>query len=209
VPELEARGHTAVAMDLPADEADAGVDDYADAVMTALKGAGNDVVVVGHSMGGLTIPVVASRTPVHRLVFLAAMLNETGRTAGDVLTRYPGGINPEMVTAGVANGDGTASMPFDLAIKLFYHDCSPELASWAASVLRPQGWKVVGEPAPIDAWPSVPQTYIACHDDRTLTIDFQRALAKERGMDLIELPGSHSPFLSRPAVLADVLASLA
>ena len=210
VPELEARGHEAVAMDLPAPDPTAGVNEYADAVITALKGVGNDVIVVGHSMGGLTIPLVADRRPVQRLVFLAALLSAPGKTGTEVLATYPdGSINPAMATAGVDNGDGTASMPDDFAAELFFHDCSPDLAAWAVSVLRPQGWKVVADPLPIDAWPSVPQTYIACQDDRTLTIAFQRALAKERGMDLVEVPGSHSPFLSRPSALADILTALA
>ena len=209
LPELEARGHSAVTMDLPADDPDAGVDAYADAVIEALKGSGPDVVVVGHSMGGLTIPVVADRRPERRLVFLAALLNEPGRSGIEVLAGYPdGSINPEMANSGIDNGDGTASMPRDLAIDVFYHDCDPELASWAVSVLRPQSWKIVSEPSPISAWPSVPQTYIACQDDRTLTVDFQRALATDRGMELLELPGSHSPFLSRPAALADMISSL-
>ena len=60
VPELERRGHHAVAMDLPCDDPRAGVREYGDAVLAALHGAGDDVVVVGHSLGGLTIPVVAA-----------------------------------------------------------------------------------------------------------------------------------------------------
>jgi pimeloyl-ACP methyl ester carboxylesterase len=208
IPELEARGHDAIAMDLPAPDPAAGVNEYADTVITALKGAGNEVTLLGHSMGGLTIPLVADRRPVRRLVFLAAMLSEPGGTGGDVLARHPDAINPVMATAGVDNGDGTASMPDDLAAEVFYHDCPPDIAAWAVSVLRPQAWKVVADPLPVDAWPSVPQTYIACREDRTLTYAFQRALASERGMDLVELPGGHSPFLSRPAALADILTAL-
>ena len=203
--ELSARGHDTIAMDLPCDVADAGLEEYAAAAISALSGAPDDVVVVGHSMGGLTIPVVAARRPVARLVFLAALVTGPGKSLGDVL--QPGHINPEMMTAGIDNGDGTATMPTDAATRLFYEDCAPDLAAWAASELRPQGWKASADPLPIDTWPSVPCTYIACQDDRTLTIDFQRELATAHDMELVEIAGSHSPFVARPAELADLLAS--
>ena len=203
--ELTARGHEAIAMDLPCDDPDAGIEAYASAVLDALSDAPDDVVVVGHSMGGLTIPIVAARRPVARLVFLAALVPEPGKNLGDVLR--PGDINPEMTTAGVDNGNGTASMPADAARRLFYEDCAPDLVEWAVSELRPQGWKASGDPLPLSTWPDVPCTYIACTDDRTLTIGYQRELAKAHGMDLIEIPGSHSPFVARPAELAEILTS--
>jgi hypothetical protein len=56
IPELEARGHEAVAMDLPLEDPDAGAVRYAEEVLQALQGAGDDVVLVGHSMSGLFIP---------------------------------------------------------------------------------------------------------------------------------------------------------
>jgi pimeloyl-ACP methyl ester carboxylesterase len=208
VRELQSRGHDAIAMDLPCDDPDAGIDDYVSAAVGALRDAPPDVVLVGHSMGGLTIPVVGARRPVGRLVFLAALVVGPGRTLGDVLGEQPDAINVEMMTAGVDNGNATASMPVEAATRLFYEDCTDEAATWAASLLRPQGWKPSGEPSPIAAWPDVPCTYIACQDDRTLTIDFQRHLAKIHDMDLVELPGSHSPFVARPAELAGVLTSL-
>jgi hypothetical protein len=47
-------------------------------------------------------------------------------------------------------------------------------------------------------------------DDRTVGPAWSRRVATERlGADLIELEGSHSPFYSRPAELADVLSGLA
>ena len=113
-----------------------------------------------------------------------------------------------MASAGVDNGDGTTSMPEAAARELFYHDCPDDIADWAVGLLRRQGSKIVTQPLPIDAYPPVPMTYIACQDDRTFTIEFQRRLAKTHGMDLVELPGGHSPFLSRPSDLADVLTSL-
>ena len=56
-PELEARGHRVVAPDLPCEDVDAGIAEYAGVVIEALDGS-DDAIVVGHSLGGMTIPLV-------------------------------------------------------------------------------------------------------------------------------------------------------
>ena len=72
--ELDGRGFASVAVDLPADQADAGVADYAARATAALQGTDGPVILVGHSLGGLTIPVVATRRSVALLVYLCAAL---------------------------------------------------------------------------------------------------------------------------------------
>ncbi|MDT5282482.1 MAG: hypothetical protein QOJ20_3677, partial [Mycobacterium sp.] len=58
-------------------------------------------------------------------------------------------------------------------------------------------------------FPTVKTTYVVCSDDRMLRPEWSRRTARERiDAELIELPGGHSPFYSRPAVLADVLLGL-
>ena len=72
-----------MAVDLPADRADAGVDDYAGCVLGALRDVGGPLVLVGHSIGGLTIPVVAARRAVALLVFLSALIPDPGRSVAE------------------------------------------------------------------------------------------------------------------------------
>jgi hypothetical protein len=53
---------------------------------------------------------------------------------------------------------------------------------------------------------AVPATYVVCSEDQILRPEWSRRTARERlGAEPIELPGDHSPFYSRPSVLADVL----
>ena len=79
VPLLEERGHVAVAVDLPCDDPAAGLDTYAELVCQSLAGADDDVIVVGRSLGGLTIPLVAARRPVRHLIYLCALVPDVGR----------------------------------------------------------------------------------------------------------------------------------
>ena len=94
-PELERRGHRVVAPDLPCDDPAVGVDGYATVVIEALEGA-DDVVLVGHSLGSLTIPVVASRRPVDRMVFLCSVPTGPGPAIDGDLA--------DMVTPGFLRG---------------------------------------------------------------------------------------------------------
>lgn len=210
VPELVARGHAAVAPELPCEDPDAGLDRYADVVVEALHGTGDDVVVVGHSLGCMTAPVVAERRPVAGVVYLAGPVPEPGRTVREAL-EFLGPAEPGLIgSAAVVHDDGTHSLPAEVAVEVFFHDCDPELAAWAAGRLRRQSWRPMAEPSPARGVPDAPAAYLVCREDRTFSPDRQRRLARERvGVEPVELAGGHSPFLARPADLADALAGFA
>lgn len=204
VPELEARGHRTVAPDLPTTEDRAGAASCAEVVVSALGDAG-DVVVVGHSLGGMCVPVVASMRPVRRMVFLGAMVPVPGRVYGEYLAENPGALTFTLVPG---TEPGPAGLSWETARHNFYGDCGEEVARRAFAGLRPQAMTVFSERCPLDEWPAVPSTYILMTGDRAVGNDWSRSAAARIGADLVELAGSHSPFYSRPAELADVLVGL-
>ena len=71
IPELAARGHDAIAMDLPVEDGSATFEDYASVVIEVAASATDDVVLVGHSLGSMVIPLVAAARPVAATVFRA------------------------------------------------------------------------------------------------------------------------------------------
>jgi pimeloyl-ACP methyl ester carboxylesterase len=78
IPELNALGHGAVAMDMPIDRPGLTMADYADHVLASIADRGlEDAYLVGHSMGGFVIPLVAQKMPSARLIFLCAVLMHT------------------------------------------------------------------------------------------------------------------------------------
>ena len=203
-PELERRGVTVVAPDLPCDDAGAGIPEYA-AVVEAAMPSGDDVVIVGHSLGSLTIPVVASHRPVRRMVFLCSVPTGPGPAVADNLADM---VTPEFIDAPrFHDADGTELLSNEAFRALFFHDCDDADAWWAVAHLRPQASRPLTEPSPLTTWPDVPQSVILATDDRAVRHAWALPAARARldGAEPILVPGSHSPFLSRPAHLAELL----
>lgn len=194
---LEARGHTVVAMDLSCDHLGAGCDQNANVVIQDLDDQPEPIVLVGHSAGGLTIPIVARRRRVERLIFVAALLPLPGRSLAQQFDD-----DPEVIVPGFRYrdlGDGRCVVDREEAMQSFYEDCPENVARDAAECLRPQTLKTMLEVSPLDEWPATPRSYIVCRDDRCVSPAWQRGAARERlGVDPLELAGSHSPALARP-----------
>jgi pimeloyl-ACP methyl ester carboxylesterase len=199
VPELLARGHEAVAVDLPGADERAGLPEYADAVIAAV-GSHRDAVVVAQSMGGFTAPVVCERAPVSLLVLVNAMIPLPGETAGDWWGDT--GWEPARVAAAQAGG---YPAEFDLAT-YFLHDVPADVAAAGEAHSFPEADIAFGQPCPVERWPDVPTRVVAGRDDRFFPLDFQRRVARDRlGLNVDVVPGGHLVALSRPAELTDQL----
>jgi hypothetical protein len=212
IPILEARGHRAFAMDLPCEDQTAGTERYAEIVDRALPAA-SDLVLVGHSLAGLTIPLVAARRAVARLVFLCALVPEFGRSFLDQVRADPELYHPVSRThpGRLTADDGTVTFRDEAAAcDVFFQDCTPADVSWAFARLRPQAAAPRREVCPLSSWPPGDRAYILCREDHAISPAWSRRVARERlGVEPIELGGSHSPFISQPSALADVLDRLA
>ncbi len=180
--ELRQRGHDPVAVDLPSEDASAGWSAYVDVVAEAVAGR-EPLIVVGHSLGGFTAPLVCARLPARLLVLVAAMIPAPGELFGDWW----------------ANAGYEDSGSDDV----YYHDVPPRLAAEAQKRERDEASSALREPWPLDAWPATPTRYLLCRDDRLFTAAWARRHARERlGIDADEIDGGHYIALARPRELA-------
>jgi hypothetical protein len=213
VPELEQRGHQAVAIELPTGEPGLGLADFSDAVVdgvsSAQLGSGGDVILVGHSLAGRYLPLAAGRIPGSRMVFLCALIAEEAGE-GEAPPATAEGQPPAGVRHGLIDEQGRLYFSDADASRLFYSDCDEETAAWAVSHLLPQSTEVIREPFPRGGWPvGVRASYILCQDDLVIPPERAREMSARAGVEPVELPGGHSPFLSQPAALVDTLEHLA
>ena len=206
VPLLEERSLDVVRIDLPSvgahPESGADLAGDASAVRAAVDGVDGNVLVCGHSYGGMAITEGAAGHPrVTRLVYLCAFMPD----AGDSLVSITGGPAPwiQLLDHGMTLPDMTQ------ADMLFYGDCDPATQEWAISHVRPMAAAPFAGVIATPAWEDVPATYIVCAQDMALPPEWQRDLFAPRADEVIELQSSHSPFLSQPAVLAGILAERA
>ena len=216
---LEARGHRMVAPTLPgmdgnlADLANATLDGWAAFVVEQARGLEGPVILCGHSRGGLVISAAAEREPdaFSTLVYIAAFMLPSGITlieARDAMPRndaFDSGLTP------AARGAALALSP-EAAERVFYQDCAPADRAEAASRLVPEPVLPLNTPLALtDArYGSVPRHYIACTLDEAIPLVQQRAMLDRLPCaSVTTLESGHSPFLSMPDRLADVLHSIA
>jgi pimeloyl-ACP methyl ester carboxylesterase len=199
-PELESRGHRVLAPELPCDDVAAGAKEYAQAIRVAL-GSEQDAVLVGHSLAGLSIPLV----PARMLVFLAAYVPQPSRR---LIDRGRDAFGPGFA-ASLERDELNRSYWLDAEAAVHDFQYPPEAAA-LTRLLRRQAHKPSIEPSPLEALPDVPRAYIVCGSDGVVPPSFQRWVAREElGVEPIELDSGHSPMLSCPGELAEILDRLA
>ena len=94
-------------------------------------------------------------------------------------------------------------------VEFVYHDCDPADAAAAVARLVPQNAVTGTQELRGFAYLEKPCTYVVCTDDRTISPKLQRLLAERIAAGVVEWDTSHSPMLSRPELVADLLATLA
>ena len=223
VPLLEAQGHQAVAVDLPGNTygefdipaAQVTLNTYANHVCKVLDQLGEPVVLVGHSLGGLTITQTAEYRPdkIRTLVYLTALLLRPGEAMMPVESRRPGDVRKGLERDSWTVSEDLSTIIFDeesLQAR-FYNDCSDADFAWAKSMLVPQPSGPIIDPMKTtdENFGRVPKVYIECHQDGAIWLPYQQEMqTKVHCERSISMDTGHSPFLSAPEELVRHLVSI-
>jgi pimeloyl-ACP methyl ester carboxylesterase len=202
VPALRARGHDAVAVALPAADDSAGWSEYAAAIVDAIGGL-SEPVLVAQSLAGFSAPLACARKPVEEIVLLNAMIPEPGET-GEAWWSNTGQRDAQLehlATIGVTPEEAEDDRV------LYFHDVPPDVVEEAYRRGDPeQSWTPMTQPWPLAAWPETPTRVLVGRDDRLFPEAFQRRVAKERlGIEAETIPGGHLVALADPEGVADRL----
>jgi pimeloyl-ACP methyl ester carboxylesterase len=159
--------------------------------------------------------LIPDRRQVRHLVYLCAAVPEGGIGLFDQWQAQPDMVCSDFADGwlkGLSEPDEqlrTVWVDFDFVRRVFYADCDEATVAAAIGHLRPQSGYPFNVPCSLAEHPSVSCTSVICSEDRVVNPDWSTRIARDIGADVAVLPGSHSPFLSRPQALADVLLRIA
>lgn len=206
-PELRTRGHHVVAPDLPAGDGPGRLEDFVDSVAAAVETSvghalERPLVVVGHSFGGFTAPLVVDRLRADVLAFVTGMIPVPGEAPDDWWANS--GLGAAVAEQAARDGGLTGH---DDPLVSFYHDVPRPIAEEALRRERAHPPGALPDPWPLPALPDVPTRFVLCTEDRFFPPAFMRSLVAGRlpGVVPDEIAASHCVALSRPEELAELL----
>jgi pimeloyl-ACP methyl ester carboxylesterase len=193
--------------DEPGELATATVADWVDCVVSRIDAEGlNEVVVVGHSLAGLTVPGVVTKlgsTRVREMILIAASVPPQGVAIVDTLSGPIAWYARRSARVGKS-----MSMPALLARRSFCNGMTREQRQFTLSRLCPESTAVLMEPADRSALPDdVPRTWILTLRDKSLSPANQRRSIDALGgvNTIISIDTCHDAMVSEPRRLAQVL----
>lgn len=185
------------------------------AVRAALDGIDGDVIVVAHSYGGIPATNAAIDDPdVRALVYVAAYVPDAGETFSQIQELVPGRLTPDrLVIAPYTTPDGAesvgATINTDVFADLFAADLPAAQATALAGAQMPLDLAALGEPSGPPAWRQIPSWYLLADQDQIIPPELARMMATRAGATLEEVEASHAVLLSRPDVVAGLVARVA
>jgi pimeloyl-ACP methyl ester carboxylesterase len=199
--DLPGRGRT------PGDLTTATIGQWVDSVVADIDEAGlGEIVIVGHSMAGVTVPGVVTKlgSPrVREMILAAAFVPPQGKAIVDTL----GGPLAAFARY-AAKGDRQIKIPRLLTQYAFCNGMTGVQRNLTMSMLCDESPRIPGEPVDRSGMPDdVPRTWILTTRDRALSQKSQhRSIAALGGVqEVISVDACHELMFSHPERLADIL----
>ncbi len=167
----------------------------------------NDVILLGHSYGGMVITGVADQIlgRLQRLIYWNAFVPNNGECLNDMVPPHYVALF-DAVSA--ESPDNSVMLPFPIWREAFINDGSAELAQSAFDRLNAHPYATFTDPISLSMNPAemqIPKSYINCTEDTALpqSLGWHPRLSEKLGLfRLVQVSGSHELCFSNPASLA-------
>lgn len=159
------------------------------------------VILVGHSWAGAVVTEAGNADNVRGLVYLSALVPDTGESVGDMLGRLAApmdGLTPDK--EGLLWLDDPAAYRQVMA-----GDVSASKARLLAATQQPISVRTFADKVTTAAWRSKPSWYLVTEDDKALQPRVQRTLAQYIGATTVTLKSSHMSLVSHPDAVASLI----
>lgn len=221
MPLIRRGGCEAFAPNLPASGGDsapvenADLASYTTRVAGVVDGIAGSVVLVAHSMGGLVASQVSEQRPdrIAAVIYVNGLLLRSGESLAGFLTANAGLNVDDLVLKNmrVSTEGQMATFPQNKAAEVFYNGCAPADADWATSQLTMQPTKVYSDSLQLtpERYGTVRRFYIKGLQDNAVSALYQDTMLDNTRCDQVfTMDCDHSPFLSSPHKLAELLLSI-
>lgn len=164
------------------------------------------VVLVGHSYGGVVVTEAGNDPKVAGVVYIAAFAPDKGESVDSLIKNPPPGAAVPPILPPV---DGYLFLDKEKFRASFAADVGEAKAAFMADSQVP--WHVnaltgaVSEPA----WKTKPSWYLVATEDKMIPPPAQRQMSKRAGSTVEEAAGSHAIYVSKPEVVAALIAKAA
>lgn len=212
---IRAQGHTVhcptLAGNNPDDDRTIGLDAAINSIVTYLEENDlTDVVLLGHSYGGMIITAVADRVPqkIRRLIYWSAFVPNDGESLNDMV---PPHFAELFKSISAASSDNSVMLPYPIWREAFINDASAELAEEAFNKLNPHPYATFNDPISLTTSPAemqIGKSYINCTEDTAMpqSLGWHPRLSEKLGLfRLVQIPGSHELCFTDPEALADAI----
>lgn len=215
VPLLAAKGHKVIAPDLPGLGQDktpvkeVSFKSYTDRIGDLVLKQDGPVILVGHSMAGMIISQLAEYMPkkIKRLVYVTAMLPRNGEFLLYLAEKLPAGL----LSSRPSENNSALTLTDECIEPALYSDCYKADVEMATSLLVPQALAPFSTAVRLskENFGKVRKTYICCTEDKALPIEAQEMMLVATPCNqVLSITSGHSPFLSAPNQMAELLLPL-
>jgi len=160
------------------------------------------VVLVGHSYGGAVITEAGNDPNVAALVYIAGFAPDAGESIDSLIANPPPGAPVPPI---LPPRDGFLFLDRDKFHASFAGDVAGDVAEFMADSQVPWGLDALGGTINQPAWRTKPSWYLLTTEDRMIPPPAQRMMAERAGATVVQVPASHSVFVSHPDTVASLI----
>lgn len=168
----------------------------------AIAAADGDVILVGHSYGGVVVTEAGNDPKVAGLVYITAFAPDQGESVGKLIANPPPGAPVPPILPPV---DGFLMLDQEKFAASFAADVEPGLADFMAKSQVPWGLEALNGEVTKPAWKNKPSWYLVATDDRMIPVPAQRMMANRAGAKTADQSGSHAVYVSQPQAVAAII----
>ncbi|MET2830742.1 alpha/beta fold hydrolase [Mesorhizobium shangrilense] len=172
------------------------------ATRAVINAQDKSVILVGHSYGGAVVTEAGNDPKVVGLVYIAAFAPDAGESVATLIANpAPGAPVPPILPP----QDGFLMLDKTRFAASFAADVEPGKAAFMAESQVPWGLDALNGAISKPAWKVKQSWYLVATEDKMIPPDAQRAMSKRAGSTVVEVPGSHAIYVSKPGAVAELI----